>query len=127
MGLHEEGLLVESVFPSLLAERSSEVPLRIWVPGCASGEEVYSMAICLLEFLGERAISTPIQIFGTDVSKTAIEKARAGNYLDNGEISSERLAMTTTRSPSRCAIYASSHAEPDARPAVLAAGSRELP
>ncbi|MFH0342765.1 MAG: CheR family methyltransferase [Chromatiales bacterium] len=83
--------LVESVFPSLLADRSPEAPLRIWVPGCASGEEVYSIAICLLEFLGERAISTPIQIFGTDVSETAIEKARAGNYLDNGKISSERL------------------------------------
>jgi two-component system CheB/CheR fusion protein len=87
------GGLVETVFPALLQGRSATEPLRIWVPGCASGEEVYSIAICLIEFLGERATNTPIQIFGTDVSETAIDKARAGLYLDNitGEVSSARL------------------------------------
>ena len=83
--------LVQSVFPALLADRSPKEPLRIWVPGCASGEETYSIAICLLEFLGERSTSTPTQIFGTDVSEAGIDKARAGTYLDRGDVSVERL------------------------------------
>lgn len=85
--------LGEIVFPRLLEQRPPKAPVRIWVPGCASGEEVYSIAICLLEFLGERASTTPIQIFGTDLSESAIEAARAGCYDENiaGEVSPERL------------------------------------
>lgn len=85
--------LVETIFPALLEGRSLTEPLRIWVPGCASGEEVYSIAICLTECLDARALSIPVQIFGTDLSETAIETARAGRYVDNiaGQISAERL------------------------------------
>jgi two-component system, chemotaxis family, CheB/CheR fusion protein len=57
--------------------------LRIWIPGCASGEEAYSVAICLVESLNGRAGSPAIQIFGTDLSSAAIETARAGCYLEN--------------------------------------------
>ena len=82
--------LRDHVFPAL-RDRAAQQPIRIWVPGCATGEEVYSLAIALLEFLG----STPatIQIFGTDVSDEAIEKARAGVYPPNAlrDISPERL------------------------------------
>jgi two-component system CheB/CheR fusion protein len=80
-------------FPALMGERSPKDPLRVWVPGCASGEEVYSIAISLLEFLGERSTATPIQIFGTDVSERAIERARAGIYPESiaAEVSPERL------------------------------------
>jgi two-component system CheB/CheR fusion protein len=80
-------------FPALMRERSPKDPLRVWVPGCASGEEVYSIAIGLLEFLGERSTATPIQIFGTDVSERAIERARAGSYPESiaAEVSPERL------------------------------------
>ena len=80
-------------FPALTGERSPKDALRIWVPGCASGEEVYSIAISLLEFLGERSTATPIQIFGTDVSERAIERARAGIYPESiaAEVSPERL------------------------------------
>ena len=80
-------------FPALMAGRSPKNPIRIWVPGCASGEEVYSIAISLLEFLGERSSATPIQIFGTDVSAQAIERARAGTYPESisAEVSPERL------------------------------------
>ena len=68
-------------------------PLRIWVPGCASGEEVYSIAIVLLEYLADRSREPRIQIFGTDLSETAIEKARTGFYTDSiaDEVSLERL------------------------------------
>ncbi len=68
--------LRERVFPSVREGRSPKDPIRIWVPGCASGEEVYSIAIALAEYLGERLSATGIQIFGTDVSEPAIEKAR---------------------------------------------------
>jgi two-component system, chemotaxis family, CheB/CheR fusion protein len=85
--------LQRAVFPLLLGEEDSQVPIRIWVPGCASGEEVYSIAICLLEYLGGRASSTQIQIFGTDVSVDALRTARAGRYIENiaRNVSPERL------------------------------------
>lgn len=85
--------LAETVFPHLLAGRTLQLPLRIWVPGCATGEEVYSIAICLVEYLGETFPQTPIQIFGTDVSHTAIEIARAGVYIENiaRHVSEDRL------------------------------------
>ncbi|OUL88634.1 chemotaxis protein CheB [Paraburkholderia hospita] len=85
--------LVQIVFPRLLGDREPDMPIRLWVPGCATGEEVYSIAICLIEYLGERAADTPIQIFGTDVSVDALEIARAGRYIENiaRNVSSQRL------------------------------------
>lgn len=81
------------VFPLLCEGRSPKDPIRIWVPGCASGEEVYSIAIALVEHLGERLGSVGVQIFGTDVSESAIELARAGMFSQNiaQDVSSERL------------------------------------
>ncbi len=75
--------LKQKVFPALLAGRKARTPIRIWVPGCSTGEEVYSIAIALLEFLGDRALQFPLQIFATDLSDSALEKARAGIYLEN--------------------------------------------
>ena len=75
--------LTRTVFPRLIGEQDTPAPIRIWVPGCASGEEVYSIAICLLEYLDERVSSTQIQFFGTDVSADALETARAGRYIEN--------------------------------------------
>jgi two-component system CheB/CheR fusion protein len=85
--------LAEEVFPDLCAGRPYKEPIRIWVPGCATGEEVYSIAIALVEFMGEHAPSIGIQIFGTDVSESAIEKARAGSYMESiaQDVSTERL------------------------------------
>jgi two-component system CheB/CheR fusion protein len=86
--------LTQRVFPSLCEGRSPKEPIRVWAPGCATGEEVYSMAIALVEYLGERLTPEGIQIFGTDVSEAAIEKARAAVYLDTiaQDVSAERLA-----------------------------------
>lgn len=67
-------------FPALLKVRPHGAPIRVWVPGCASGEEVYSLAISLLEFLGDKAGEFPLQIFGTDISERSLAKARAGLY-----------------------------------------------
>jgi len=85
--------LTQTVFPRFKSEGDTNAPVRIWVPGCASGEEVYSIAICLLEYLGQHAKTTPVQIFGTDISAEALERARAGRYIENiaRNVSAERL------------------------------------
>jgi two-component system, chemotaxis family, CheB/CheR fusion protein len=75
--------LKSEVFPIILRDRPADRPVRIWVPGCASGEECYSIAICLLEFLGDRVIDTPVQIFATDIDETALARARSGRYIEN--------------------------------------------
>ena len=85
--------LRQDVLPALCEGRSPKEPIRIWVPGCATGEEVYSVAIAVLEYLGDGLPPLKIQIFGTDVSEAALEKARAGVYPINAlqEVSAERL------------------------------------
>ena len=76
-------LLKVLVFPHITQNKSAEKPIRIWVSGCSTGEEVYSLAICLLEFLAAQATTLPIQIFATDISDIAIDKARSGIYQEN--------------------------------------------
>jgi two-component system CheB/CheR fusion protein len=85
--------LRQEVLPALREGRSANEPIRIWVPGCATGEEVYSVAIAVLEYFGERLPLPKIQIFGTDVSEAALEKARAGVYHSDAlhEVSAQRL------------------------------------
>ena len=85
-------LLKARVFPTLTQNKSAEFPIRIWVVGCSTGEEVYSIAICLLEFLADKVTQLPIQIFATDISEQAIDKARLGTYQENQmvEVSPER-------------------------------------
>jgi two-component system CheB/CheR fusion protein len=81
------------VLPAIVKGRHPSAPLRIWVPGCSSGEEVYSIGILLLEVLGGAQPAGPVQIFGTDIDERSIEKARAGIYPDSiaGDVSPERL------------------------------------
>ncbi len=85
-------LLKTKVFPTIIQHKSAELPIRIWIAGCSTGEEVYSIAICLLEFLSERAIQPSIQIFATDISELAIDTARAGIYTEDRlvDVSPER-------------------------------------
>ena len=85
--------LKREVFPALLHDRSADLPIRIWVAGCSTGEEVYSIAICLLEFLARQLRQPQIQIFATDVSDLAIEKSRIGIYLPSQvvDVSPDRL------------------------------------
>jgi two-component system, chemotaxis family, CheB/CheR fusion protein len=78
--------LKQIVYPAILHSRASSAsPIRIWVPGCSTGEETYSHAISLVEYLGEERTEVPIQIFGTDLSETAIQRARSGIYKENIE------------------------------------------
>jgi len=85
--------LGEHVLPTFFKDRPADAPIRVWVPGCASGEEAYSIAICLLEAAGRRPSNPTIQIFGTDLSESALKRARAGLYLENivQHVSPERL------------------------------------
>jgi two-component system, chemotaxis family, CheB/CheR fusion protein len=85
--------LKTEVFPSILKHRSSEEPFRVWVPGCSTGEETYSQAIVLLEFLGDKNADIPIQLFGTDLHQGSIDKARAGIYPESiaDDVPAERL------------------------------------
>ena len=91
--------LKRNVFPELLDHRPAEEPIRIWVPGCATGEEAYSIAICLMELLDDARISVPFEVFATDISETAIEKARAGTYASGAiaGVSPQRLSRFFTR------------------------------
>ncbi|HET6887126.1 MAG TPA: chemotaxis protein CheB [Candidatus Udaeobacter sp.] len=68
--------------PALWKNKSKDraKTLRVWVPGCATGEEVYSLAIAILETLDQRGSNMNIRIFGTDLSESTIERARAGIY-----------------------------------------------
>src|SRR5207244_6890150 len=74
--------LKKRFLPALLKNKSKDrqPELRAWIPGCATGEEVYSLAICILETLGSRLSKMRIQIFGTDLSESVIEDARLGIY-----------------------------------------------
>ncbi len=92
-----------SLLPRLFEQRDTSQQVRIWIAGCATGEEVYSFAICLLEFLTSNALEPPIQIFGTDASEPNIEKARSGIYPDTiaENVSPERLRRFFTRTRAR--------------------------
>ncbi len=73
--------LKEKVFPELVKNRPLGELMRVWVPGCSTGEEVYSLAIGIQEFLEENNIvDLRVQIFGTDANEKSIEKARQGIY-----------------------------------------------
>lgn len=76
--------LVENVFPSIVKEGSTTEPVRVWIAGCSTGEEAYSVAICLIEFLESKGLPIPIQIFASDLDANAIEKARLGIYPVSG-------------------------------------------
>jgi two-component system CheB/CheR fusion protein len=82
-----------TVFPELMRVRPPGAPFRVWVAGCSGGEETYSIAIALLEFLEETGSDIPVQFFGTDLSDAAVARARAGVYPESisEHVSPERL------------------------------------
>jgi two-component system, chemotaxis family, CheB/CheR fusion protein len=87
------------VYPAMLKNRPPDTPIRIWVPGCSTGEEVYSIIISLLEYLSNRAASTSIQVFGTDANEDAVKKARTGRYGTEiiSDVSASRLRRFFTK------------------------------
>ncbi|MBK9530894.1 MAG: PAS domain S-box protein [Chitinophagaceae bacterium] len=89
--------LCGTVFPFLVKNKAAGEPIRIWVAGCSTGEEAYSIAICLKEFLGESMRN--VQIFSTDLSEPAITKARQGIYTkaELNNVSEQRLQEFFTK------------------------------
>jgi PAS domain S-box-containing protein len=84
LGLFEDpgtfDVLQREVFPELLKGREQNDPIRVWVPGCGSGEEVYCLGLVLLEFLASVNAHVPLQLFGTDASPRTIANARKGRF-----------------------------------------------
>jgi two-component system CheB/CheR fusion protein len=80
-------------------DRAADQRLRVWVPGCATGEEAYSIAIALLEVMDRSRSKMSLQVFGSDVSEAAVARARAGVYPSNIEldVSPERLRRHFTK------------------------------
>ena len=85
--------LIKKVLPDMFKNKTSAMPVRIWVSACSTGEEAYSMAIIFKEYLDEIKSDIKVQIFATDVDKDAIETARAGVYPASiaVDVSQERL------------------------------------
>src|SRR5215468_2304027 len=73
-------LLKTKIFPALTKDRSRHDPLRVWVLGCSTGEEAYSIAIAFREFSEVNRLQVPLQIFATDLNGAGVERARAGIY-----------------------------------------------
>jgi len=83
--------LATIAIPKILENRGADDQIRLWVPGCATGEEVYSVAILVKEALNGREAVPSVQIFGTDIDDSAVAFARAGRYRRTAGLSSQRL------------------------------------
>jgi two-component system, chemotaxis family, CheB/CheR fusion protein len=91
--------LKKRVLPKLLKERDRELPIRVWVAGCSTGEEAYSLAMILDELTEKTKTGPGVQIFATDLDPDAIEQARSGIYTDSiaADVTRERLERYFTR------------------------------
>lgn len=92
--------------PAILRGRGANDPVRVWVAGCATGEEAFSIAICIREYLRDgseprSSAGLPVQVFASDVSAAAIERARAGVYPESiaADVSEERLNRFFVKTP----------------------------
>jgi two-component system CheB/CheR fusion protein len=92
--------LCETIIPELVKDKSTLNPLRVWVAGCYTGEEAYSIGMCLHEYLSDKISNIKIQIFATDVSESSISRARVGiyNIRELEGVSDSRLQQFFTKS-----------------------------
>ncbi len=92
-------VLKKKVFPKILKNRQANAPIRLWVAGCATGEEAYSLLIAMMEFLEKEGVRCPIQLFGTDINETVINFARNGTYPARikEDVTPERLRKFFTK------------------------------
>jgi chemotaxis methyl-accepting protein methylase/signal transduction histidine kinase/PAS domain-containing protein len=70
----------EHVVPALVTPKTADTPLRVWVPGCATGEEAYSLAFLLLDHADRAGIDVKLQLFATDIDEDALQAGRRGAY-----------------------------------------------
>lgn len=93
--------LKAKVVPEILGNKTDADTIRVWVAGCSTGEEVYSILIALIEALDDSPVKPKITIFGTDASEEAIDRARSGVYPASicSVVSPERLSRFFVRTP----------------------------
>lgn len=86
-------ILKTEVLPGLIEQKGEYDSFRVWVPGCSTGEEAYSLAIIIREILDDQGKDCKVQIYSTDIAEDAIATARKGLYPPNiaADVSSERL------------------------------------
>jgi two-component system, chemotaxis family, CheB/CheR fusion protein len=86
-------VLKKTVFPKLLKGRSPDHSIRVWVLGCSTGQEAYSIVMSFLEFMSTISCNVSLQVFATDLNDVLVEKARAGLYARSlvSDVSAERL------------------------------------
>jgi two-component system CheB/CheR fusion protein len=86
-------VLEQQVLPRIINQTADGGAVRVWVPGCSTGEEAYSIAILLREQMDVMERPPKVQVFATDIDETAIETARAGRYPKSiaADIPSDRL------------------------------------
>jgi two-component system CheB/CheR fusion protein len=92
--------LARSVIPRIVDNRDTDAQIRVWVPGCSTGEEAYSLAILLAERMRETGNSIRAQIFASDIDEEALDVGRIGRYPESiaEDVSPERLARFFTAS-----------------------------
>lgn len=92
-------VLKQKIFPRVLKAHTHDSPLRMWVCGCSTGQEAYSLAISMVEYFDKTHSHRPVQIFATDISDAGIEKAREGIYPESimQDVSPERLRRFFTK------------------------------
>ncbi|MCS6289073.1 MAG: PAS domain-containing protein [Nitrospira sp.] len=95
-------VLLHKGLPTLVEAKPEGAPLRVWVAGCSTGEEAYSLAILLREYLTQRKRRLTVQIFASDLDGRAIDTARAGLYPIGiaGDMTPERLQRFFTKEDS---------------------------
>ncbi len=101
-------LLKNTVVPEILKSRGKDRAIRVWAPGCSTGEEAYSVSIIFSECISKLKLKgdVKVQIFATDIDKSAIDKARQGIYPANiaADVSAERLKRFFTKEDGRYQI-----------------------
>lgn len=85
--------LERDIVPKLFDGKTTDDQVRVWVPGCATGEEAYTVTMLLLEYAAELPFAPQVQVFATDIDEDAIATAREGFYTINdvADVSPERL------------------------------------
>ncbi len=86
-------VLEQQIIPAVIAKHNSDLPVRVWVAGCATGEEAFSIAMMLWEAMESAKLSVKLQLFASDIDADAIEVARLGIYPASiaGDVSPDRL------------------------------------
>ncbi|MDX1901921.1 MAG: CheR family methyltransferase [Gammaproteobacteria bacterium] len=96
----------QTALPEIFNKKPPDYCIRVWVPGCSTGEEVYSIAIAINEYMEETQNHCCVQIFGTDIDRDALSVARSGIYSDiiEHDVSSGRLKRYFTKEKNKYKI-----------------------